>query len=98
MEESAIQGYLMVFLLDDPNEACSTTHDFIWHVFTRFEPAADIYGKKSIKRYHIKFQAPLVIDCRLKPWYPPVLTEDPRVVKNVEEKWGKEIDRICSKF
>lgn len=95
LEEPAIQEYLMVFLLDDANEACASSHDFIWHVFTRFEPAADIYGKQAVDRYHIKFQPPLIFDCRLKPWYPPVLTEKAEVAKTVEEKWGIEIDRIC---
>lgn len=94
-KEASIQEFSMVFLLDNPKEACRSTSDFIWHVFTRFEPAADIYGKQEIKRLHIAFQGPLIIDCRMKPWYPDELEEDPDIVKAVDEKWGRKIEKIC---
>lgn len=94
-EEPAIQDFSMVILTDDVAGTCKSTEDFIWHVFTRFEPAADIYGKKEIKRFHIGLNGPMVIDCRFKPWYPPVLDEDENIKKGVLDKWGSQIDQIC---
>ena len=97
VKEPAIQDFAMVFLVDDPGETCQSAVDFIWHVFTRFEPAADIYGDIHLDRLHIGFEGPVIIDCRMKPWYPSELIEDPDVAKKVTEKWGKQIDRICRK-
>lgn len=96
-KESSIRGFSMVFLLDDPKAACQSGSDFIWHVFTRFEPAADMVGEHCIDRMHIGFQGPVVVDCRMKPWYPEALTEDEELIKSVLEKWGGQIDKQCSK-
>lgn len=96
IDEPEIQDFSMVFILDDPDEACKSDTDFIWHVFTRFEPAADIYGKSEVKRFHIGINGPVIIDCRIKSWYPKALVENPEIVKAVQEKWGSTIDRICN--
>lgn len=85
LREDAIQDFQMVFLLDDSEAAVKSSEDFIWHVFTRFEPARDIYAKTSVtKRYHVGLEAPIVVDCRIKPWYPGVLESDPDVVKKLQ--------------
>jgi UbiD family decarboxylase len=93
--EPAIRDFAMVFLLDDPVAACRSSSDFIWHVFTRFEPAADMVGNQFIKRMHIGFEGPVVVDCRMKPWYPEVLIDNPAVESAVLSKWGSMIDRRC---
>lgn len=81
-QEECVQNWPIVFLLDDAKEAVKSPEDFIWHVFTRFEPAADVYAKSThVNRFHIGLTPPIVIDCRLKPWYPGVLVSDPDVVK-----------------
>ncbi len=95
VREPTIQRFALVFLLDDPHAAAGSAEDFIWHAFTRFEPAADIYGNRQVERFHLGIRGPAVFDCRMKPWYPKVLEEDPDVAKKVEEKWGKTIDSIC---
>ena len=94
-DEPSIQQFSWVVLLDDPKDAAQSNEDFIWHCFTRFEPAADLYGKQTVNRFHVGIEGPLIIDARMKPWYPKVLTEDPAVTKAVEDKWGSLIDRIC---
>lgn len=94
VQEPSIQDFAMVFLLDDARAATQSSEDFIWHVFTRFEPAGDIYGRKVEKRFHVGLEGPVVIDCRLKPWYPKVLEEDPEVAKRVQEKWGSILDAL----
>ncbi|MGC4081452.1 MAG: hypothetical protein QM736_04880 [Vicinamibacterales bacterium] len=47
--------------------------NFLWTTFTRFEPArrhlcraADAHGRAITSCY----QPPIVIDARMKPWYP----------------------------
>jgi UbiD family decarboxylase len=87
LEQPEIQGYRMVFLHDDPADAASDDHSFLWNIFTRFEPAGDVYGKHRIARNHVAFEAPLVIDCRMKPGYPEVLEPDPDTVREVDRIW-----------
>jgi UbiD family decarboxylase len=95
VQEPDIQDFAMVFLLDDARAAVQSPEDFIWHVFTRFEPAADIYGRKVEERFHVGIEGPVVVDCRLKPWYPKVLEEDPEIAQRVKQKWGTLLDSIC---
>lgn len=81
-QHKGLVNWPMVFLLDDAKEAVKSPEDFIWHVFTRFEPAADVYAKDThVNRFHIGLTPPIVIDCRLKPWYPGVLVSDPDIIK-----------------
>ena len=91
MREKSVSGFVFVFLVDDIDEI-RTDHDFLWVVFTRFEPAGDIYGNKTVKRNHISFDGPVVIDCRKKPGYPGVLVAAAETVKLVDEKFGKFLD------
>lgn len=84
---AAIKPYRLVLLHDDPADAVRSDHDFLWHIFTRFEPAGDIYGNGPTVRYHKAFEPPLVIDCRLKPGYPKVLTPDPATSREVDRIW-----------
>jgi len=95
LQEPAIRDMTLVVLVDDAQMTCRSTSDFIWHVFTRFEPAADIHGDKKIDGFRIGLQGPVVVDSRMKPWYPPALTEAPEIVHRVQEKWGATIDRVC---
>lgn len=84
-QESCIQDWPIVFLLDDSQTACQSPEDFIWHTFTRFEPAADIHAKQTFtNRFHVGLKPPVVIDCRLKPWYPKVLEPLPETIENTE--------------
>jgi UbiD family decarboxylase len=74
---SELGNWPVVILVDNTGEATESLQEFIWTFFTRFEPAADIYSAgSSVKRFHVGLQAPIVIDCRIKPWYPHVLEVD----------------------
>ncbi|HFQ80056.1 MAG TPA: UbiD family decarboxylase [Desulfobacterales bacterium] len=67
----------VIILVDNVREACADLSAFLWHFFTRFEPAADIHGAATtVRRFHVGLDAPIIFDCRLKPWYPRVLTVD----------------------
>ncbi|MDX1960016.1 MAG: UbiD family decarboxylase [Leptospiraceae bacterium] len=94
VKEDAIHKFPLVFLVDDSTDASKTSHDFLWTIFTRFEPAGDLYGNKSIIRNHISFDGSIVFDCRLKEWYPPVLKPNPEIVDRVEKRFGNILGSI----
>ena len=91
VKEMGIHKFVFVFLVDDSSEAISNESSFLWTIFTRFEPAADIYGNTKIIRNHIAFQGAIVFDCRLKDWYPPIVSPDPIIVERVEKRFGNII-------
>lgn len=89
-QDDNLRDWPMVFLLDDSNSAVESPESFVWQVFTRFEPAADTYAKSTnVARFHVGLEPPVVIDCRMKPWYPQVLESDPDVVKQLEPIFRK---------
>ncbi|MCL2026594.1 MAG: hypothetical protein FWG92_07305 [Leptospirales bacterium] len=65
----------------------SDTAGFLWTVFTRFDPAWDIYAAKLMRGNSIEYRFPIVIDARMKPWYPGELVSDEAVVKRVDKRW-----------
>lgn len=83
-----IKDFRWVCLHDDPKAATASDAAFLWHIFTRFEPAADIYGNPRVVRNHLSFSAPLVIDCRMKPSYPDILVPDEETVDTVNRIWS----------
>ena len=79
-----------VILVDDADDCTRDEASFLWTVFTRFEPAADIHAKHCrLERFHAQLSAPIVIDCRLKPWYPPPVEPLPETVARVDDLWPK---------
>jgi len=72
----------VILLVDSTAQATENLQEFIWTFFTRFEPAADIYSNAlSTSRFHVGLKAPVVFDCRMKPWYPHILEVDPATKK-----------------
>jgi hypothetical protein len=64
--------------------------NFLWTTFTRFEPAADVHaGSREIVRNHIAYRGPVVIDARLKPWFPKELAGREDVAATVTRRWGE---------
>jgi UbiD family decarboxylase len=92
--EPAVQDLCIVILSDNSRETVASDHDFIWYVFTRFEPASDLHSKFVVRKNHIYHGSPLIIDARLKPWFPPVTDPDPKIAEMVEQKYG----RIFAKY
>ncbi|GBE03367.1 4-hydroxybenzoate decarboxylase subunit C [bacterium BMS3Abin09] len=86
---SGLEEWPVVLLVDDSKAATISMKEFLWTFFTRFEPAGDIYGNKPESlRFHTRLKEPVVFDCRMKPWYPPVLEVDEGTRKKVDEKIG----------
>ena len=85
----ALAEWPVVVLVDDARKATSSLKQFLWSVFTRFEPAADIHGAQStVQRFHVGLAPPIVFDCRMKPWYPHILEVDAETKQKVD-------NRIC---
>ena len=90
LQEEAIQPFRLVFLVDDAAECVGSDESFLWTIFTRFEPAADIHSKQDkLERFHVQLSEPVVIDCRFKPWYPPPVQPLPETVARVDALWPK---------
>ncbi|MEN6624608.1 MAG: UbiD family decarboxylase [Candidatus Sumerlaeia bacterium] len=80
----------LVVLCDKPGEAVSSTIRFLWTTFTRFEPAADVHSASvEIRRNHVVHRGPIVIDARMKPWYPGEVEVAPEIARKVEARWGE---------
>jgi UbiD family decarboxylase len=78
----------LVVLTDDAGRACRSDMNFLWTTFTRFEPAADIVAAdQRIVRNHVSYSGPVVLDARLKPWYPKELSSDPETGRLVSARW-----------
>ena len=77
-------------VLHDDTKVAKSTDTFLWATWTRFAPASDIYAKEvSLKNNSVGYTAPIVIDARMKPWYPKEVEADPATVKLVDKRWGE---------
>jgi UbiD family decarboxylase len=75
-------------VLHDKVEYARVTDKFLWATWTRFDPASDIYAKEvSTKNNHIGYTSPVVIDARMKPWYPKEVEPRDDTVKLVDSRW-----------
>lgn len=86
-EDPAVAAWPLVVLADDAAAAALDDRSFLWHTFTRFEPAADLYGARRIARNHVAFSPPIVIDARTKPWMPKVVEADPNTLALVDRRF-----------
>lgn len=81
----AVNRFPLVVVVDDSDFAARTVNNFLWVVFTRSDPAADIHGVDSFtQQKHWGCRGALVIDARIKRHHAPPLVEDPEVTKKVD--------------
>lgn len=76
----------LVFVADNTTVAEDQTA-FLWAMFTRFNPAADLYAPAHMERNHISYGLPIIIDARMKPGYPDELFPREDIVKLVDGRW-----------
>ncbi|MEJ8548600.1 UbiD family decarboxylase [Brevibacillus borstelensis] len=76
----------MICIVDDTAIAGDQS-SFLWTVFTRFDPAHDLYAKATIARNKIRYEGPLVVDARMKPFYPDEVETHPDIAKLVDQRW-----------
>jgi 4-hydroxybenzoate decarboxylase subunit C len=85
--DKAFASWPLVILHDDASVARQTA-DFLWATWTRFEPASDIHAAEtSVRRHHLAYRAPIVIDARMKPGYPTELIVRPDIAELVTSRW-----------
>ncbi len=76
--------------MDDPDFVARSVANFVWVVFTRSDPASDVWGVGAFtRRKHWGCTGPLVIDARLKPHVPPPLEDDPAVEKRIDPLFAR---------
>jgi 3-polyprenyl-4-hydroxybenzoate decarboxylase len=86
-ESGKFDDFQVVVLHDDADYAKSA-EKFLWATWTRFNPSTDVYAKNiEIKNNHIVYESPVVIDARMKPWYPKELETRDDVAKLVDTRW-----------
>lgn len=78
----------LVVLVDDASIVKDQTA-FLWTVFTRFDPAWDIYADYKVRHNKIRYEGPVVIDARMKPHYPDELIPRSDIVKKVSSRWDE---------
>ncbi|MBO8162650.1 MAG: UbiD family decarboxylase [Brevibacillus sp.] len=76
----------LVCLVDDASVAQAQS-SFLWTVFTRFDPAHDLYAKGHLVRNKIRYEGPLVIDARMKPFYPDEVEPREDIADLVTRRW-----------
>jgi UbiD family decarboxylase len=84
----AFAGWPLLVLTDEPRRATASPINFLWTTFTRFEPAADLHAAATaLVRHHISYTPPILIDARMKPWYPKELFADEATAATVTRRW-----------
>ena len=79
-----------VVVIHDDADFGKSAEKFLWATWTRFDPASDIYAKEvSTRNNHIGYTAPIIIDARMKPWYPKEVEARDDIVKLVDGRWGE---------
>lgn len=81
-----IAPWPLVVLVDNVDQITDQT-TFLWTVFTRFDPAWDIYAEYAVEHNKIRYDGPLVIDARMKPQYPDELRPREDIVELVSKRW-----------
>jgi UbiD family decarboxylase len=88
--EEAFRDWPLLVLVDDLVEATASTELFLWTLFTRFEPAGDLFARgMHTERFHTALEPPLVFDARMRPSYPPVLEVDDATKERVDRRWDE---------
>ena len=86
-ECGAFDDWQVVIIHDDSSFA-RTTDKFLWATWTRFNPATDIYAKNvELRNNHIGYTAPIVIDARMKPWFPNEVEVREDIARLVDQRW-----------
>ena len=86
--QEELANWPLVVLVDDADKIFDQT-TFLWTVFTRFDPAHDIYADAAIINNKIQYRGPVIIDARMKPFYPDELIPREDIVKLVTGRWGE---------
>jgi len=88
VKHPAFADWPLLILSDEPERTARSSVNFLWSVFTRFEPAADLHAARvEIRRNHLCYRAPILIDARKKPGFPGELFCSPEIASRVTRRW-----------
>ena len=74
--ESSVNRFPLIVIVDDSEFTARQLKNFLWVVFTRSNPASDLYGVDSFtENKHWGCRGSLVIDARIKPNTPMIKNE-----------------------
>ena len=80
-----LRPFPLIVIVDDSDFTARSLRNFLWVVFTRSNPAADIDGVDAFNiQKHWGCVGPLVIDARIKPRHAPPLIDDPEIQRRVD--------------
>lgn len=75
-------------ILHDSIEFARSNEKFLWATWTRFNPSTDIFAKEiKVVNNHISYDSPIVIDSRMKPWYPKEVEVRDDIKELVDKRW-----------
>lgn len=84
-QQSKLEGFPMIVLVDDSEFVSRTLNNFLWVTFTRSNPSHDVHGVgEFIQNKHWGCSSSVVFDARIKPHHAPPLIKDPEVEKRVD--------------
>ena len=86
LQAKPFQDWPLAILVDDLALALDPT-GFLWQVFTRFDPAHDIYAATEMRLHQLVYHGPILIDARMKPGYPGEVLPDATTVNLVDQRW-----------
>ncbi len=87
-QDRSLAGWQLVVLCDRPLQTSASPLNLLWTAFTRFEPGADLHpAAVHVERHHIHTSAPVVLDARMKPWYPREVLAAPETASQVSRRW-----------
>jgi 4-hydroxybenzoate decarboxylase subunit C len=88
LKDAPLKNWPLIVLVDDLELALDTI-GFLWQVFTRFDPAHDIYADSEVRQHRILYHGPVLIDARMKPDYPGEVLPDEATIKLVDQRWNE---------
>lgn len=92
--DPAFRSWPLLVLCDDARRAARSAMNFLWTTFTRFDPARDLHARSiTLLAAHASFEAPIVIDARMKPGYPAELLVDEATKALVDRRWSEYFPR-----
>jgi 4-hydroxy-3-polyprenylbenzoate decarboxylase len=80
-----LNRFRWVVVVDDSQFVAESLRNFLWVVFTRTNPADDLYGIDAFtSAKHWGCRGALIIDARIKPHHAPVLEEAPETKSRLD--------------
>lgn len=77
--------FRLIVVVDDTQFVSESLNNFLWAVFTRSNPADDVYGiDEFTSEKHWGCRGALIIDARVKAHHAPVLEEDSEITRRVD--------------